>query len=116
MGKVKEMVMDQPQYNRSNPRFKLGQFHQHKKHGFVIQLIGRGQWGRWAFKVIKGEIPSDCRPEHADNSVLSKYTAHNNFKLDFSVPYYVYSRDSLYQSFNCISGKGAEVLFASRKE
>lgn len=92
-------------FNRANPRFKIGQFYRNKKYGFIIQLLDKGDWSnRWVFKVIKGEMPLNLKPD--------KYFTH---KYDDRV--YQYSRDALYANFELISGKGAEVLFApSRNE
>ena len=91
-------------FNRANPRFKVGQFHKNKKYGFVIQLVDKGDWSnRWIFKVIKGEIPPNLKPE--------RYVT---FKYKDEI--YQYSRDAIYANFELISGKGAEVLFAPSRD
>lgn len=108
--------MDEIKYNRSNPRYKSGQFYKHNKHGFIIQLISnKGTFGKWIFRVLAGEIPPTLRPEYASpNSKLDKIfrMMNNDAEIEYE-KLYQYGTDSLRQSFTLISGKGAEVLFGT---
>ena len=105
--------MEEIKYSRSNPRYRSGQFYKNNKYGFIIQLItNKGTYGKWVFRVVRGEIPPNLRPENA------------NFRPGFDGVYqiaknsegdperlYQYGTDALRQGYTLISGKGAEVLF-----
>lgn len=105
--------MEEIKYNRSNPRFRSGQFYKNNKYGFIIQLItNKGTYGKWVFRVIRGEIPPNLRPENAEwrmgfdgARIVNKNAEGEPERL------YQYSTDALRQGYTLISGKGAEVLF-----
>lgn len=43
-------------YHRGNPKYKEGMVFTHKKNpNYIIQLIGKGQYGRWLCAVLSGE-------------------------------------------------------------
>lgn len=105
--------MEEIKYNRANPRYRSGQFYKNNKYGFIIQLVtNKCTFGKWVFRVVRGEIPPNLRPENAQfimgfdgTVILQKNSGGKPERL------YQYGTDALRQGYTLISGKGAEVLF-----
>ena len=78
-------------------KYKSGQLYKHKKHDFIIKLLERHKFGKVIFEVVFGKIPDNLRPDTIHDTNLDSYL--------------VYSSDTLRNSFELVSGIGAEVLY-----
>lgn len=108
------MVSDKPIQARS--KHHIGDMYVHKKHKFVVRIIGRGEYSGRLCEVVHGEVPEivlqrvrrhhGSTPQDRLNALLGAF--HND--EDIKVPLVLdYSTCALSQCFTKL--KAGQVLF-----
>ena len=82
---------------------QIGDMYIHKKHGFIIRIIGRGQYNNRWVEVVKGEVPISVQER------VQKYEPVFDYDGQYIPASMEYSTCALTNCFNRL--KAGRILF-----
>lgn len=87
--------------------YRKGDMFKHKKHGFVVQIIGAGEWRDIRkVKVIKGQVPLSLLKARGKTYFGNGFDI-NEYGVGYEMEYNVCSLAAVFERF----GKAGRILF-----